>query len=50
MFGYIGEDSTAGGGRTNRADVNKVGYLFGGEGFWLPKNRNFERSLHKFDL
>ena len=37
MFGYIGENSTPGSGHTNRADVNKLGYLFGGEGVWLPE-------------
>ncbi len=37
MFGYIGENSTPSGGHTNRADVNKLGYLFGGKGVWLPK-------------
>ena len=35
MFDYIGEDSTPGDEHTNRADVNKVGYLFGGKGIWL---------------
>jgi len=37
MFGYIGENSTPACGRANRADVNKLGYLFGGKGIWLPK-------------
>ena len=37
MFGYIGEISTPDSGHTNRADVNKLGYLFGGEGVWLPR-------------
>jgi hypothetical protein len=35
MFGYIGENATAGGGHTDRADANKLGYLFGGKGIWL---------------
>jgi len=35
MFGYLGENSTPGSGHTNRADVNKQGYLFGGKGNWL---------------
>jgi hypothetical protein len=35
MFGNIGENSTPGGGHTNRDDVNKLGYLFGGKGNWL---------------
>jgi hypothetical protein len=35
MFGDIGENSTPDGGRTNPADVNKLGYLFGGKGIWL---------------
>ena len=37
MFGYIGENSTPDGGHTNRAEVNKLGDLFGGKGVWLPK-------------
>ena len=38
MFGHIGENSTPNTGHANSADVNKLGYLFGGEGVWLPKN------------
>jgi hypothetical protein len=36
MFGYIGENSTPGRGHTSRAGANKLGYLFGGKGIWLP--------------
>ena len=35
MFGYIGENTTIHSARANRADVNKLGYLFGGKGIWL---------------
>ena len=49
MFGYIGENSTPDGGHTNRAEVNKLGDLFGGKGDWLPKrnpgtNTRLEKS------
>jgi hypothetical protein len=45
MFGYIGENTTTHSARTNRPDVNKLGYLFGGEGVWLGNMLTFERIL-----
>lgn len=38
MFGYIGENSTPGGGHTDGDGANKLGYLFGLKGVWLPKS------------
>ena len=35
MFGYIEENATPHSGRTDRADVNKPGALFGGREVWL---------------
>jgi hypothetical protein len=39
MSDCIGENSTSGSGHRNRAHANKLGYLFGGERFWLRRVR-----------
>ena len=45
MFGYMEENATPHSGRTDRADVNKRGALFGGREVWLPKMVAFEWTL-----
>lgn len=43
VFGYIGENAAPAVGRTNRSDANKLGYLFGGKGIWLPERNTFHK-------
>jgi hypothetical protein len=56
MFGYIEENATPHSGRTDRADVNKRGALFGGKMVWLPDcnplpNRRLEnRKPSRFSM